>query len=145
MILAMAQKGHSGKMTDCEELGFALRTTYGYFLFRGKWNHAAVEAVQRRNSFQFILSVAESIMQPVYLSIDDTVVAKKKASKHSVRPTEGVSWHYSHLEGKQVFGFQMHAAIVSTGSHALCYSLQRCCPEHGTKVDMTLNVIDSLA
>lgn len=38
----------------------------------------------------------------------------------------------------------MHAAIVSVGSHTLCYSLQRCCPEHGSKVDMTLNVIDSL-
>lgn len=26
-ILAMAQKGHSGKMTDCEELGVSHRTT----------------------------------------------------------------------------------------------------------------------
>ena len=129
MILAMAQKGHSGKMTDCEELGLAHRTTYGYFLSKGKWDHAAAETVQRRNSFQSILSVAESETQPIYLSIDDTVVAKKKASKHAVRPTEGVGWHYSHLEGKQVYGFQMHAAIVSTGSHALCYSLQRCCPD----------------
>ena len=39
----------------------------------------------------------------------------------------------------------MHAAIVSTGSHTLCYSLQRCCPEHGSKVDMTLNAIDALS
>ena len=58
------------------------------------------------------------------------------APAFSVRLTEGVGWHYSHLEGKQVFGFQIHAAIVSTGSHALCYSLQHCCPEHGTKVDI---------
>ena len=69
MILAMAQKGHSGKMTDCEELGLAHRTTYGYFLSKGKWDHAAVETVQRRNSFQSILSVAESETQPIYLSI----------------------------------------------------------------------------
>lgn len=144
MILAMAQKGHSGKMTDYAELGFGHRTTYGHFLSKGKWDHMTVEAVQRRNSFQSILSVAKSAKQPVYLSIDDTVVAKKKASRHAVRPTEGVGWHYSHLEGKQVYGFQMHAAIVSTGSHALCYSLQRCCLEHGSKVDMTLNAIDAL-
>lgn len=144
MILAMAQKGHSGKMTDYAELGLGHRTTYGHFLSKGKWDHIAVERVQRKNSFQSILTAAKSAKQPVYLSIDDTVVAKKKSSKHAVRPTEGVGWHYSHLEGKQVFGFQMHAAIVSVGSHALCYSLQRCCPEHGSKVDMTLNVIDSL-
>ena len=43
-----------------------------------------------------ILTVAKFTKQPVYLSIDDTVVAKKKASKHAVRPTEGVGWHYSH-------------------------------------------------
>lgn len=60
MILAMAQKGHSGKMTDYAELGFGRRTTYGHFLSKGKWDHMTVEAVQRRNSFQSILSVAKS-------------------------------------------------------------------------------------
>lgn len=60
MILAMAQKGHSGKMTDYAELGFGHRTTYGHFLSKGKWDHMTVEAVQRRNSFQSILSVAKS-------------------------------------------------------------------------------------
>ena len=60
MILAMAQKGHSGKMTDYAEWGFGHRTTYGYFLSKGKWDHMTVEAVQRRNSFQSILSVAKS-------------------------------------------------------------------------------------
>lgn len=78
MILAMAQKGHGGKMTDYAELGFGYRTTYGHFLSKGKWDHMAVEAVQRRNSFQSILSVAKSAKQPVYLSIDDTVIAKRK-------------------------------------------------------------------
>ena len=66
MILAMAQKGHSGKMTDYAELGAGHRTTYGHFLSKGKWDHVAVEAVQRRNSFQSILSVAKSAKQPVY-------------------------------------------------------------------------------
>lgn len=84
MILAMAQKGHSGKMTDCGELGAGHRTTYGHFLSKGKWDHEKVETVQRQKSFQTILSVAEKA------------------------------------------------------------SLRRCCPEHGTKVDMTVEVIDSI-
>ena len=57
---------------------------------------------------------------------------------------EGAGWHYSHLEGKKVYGYQIHAAIASTGSSTLCYSLRRCRKEHGTKVDMTLEVIDSI-
>lgn len=80
MILAMAQKGHSGKMTDCGELGAGHRTTYGHFLSKGKWDHAKVEAIQRQKSYLTILSVAEKANQPVYLSIDDTVVPKKKPS-----------------------------------------------------------------
>ncbi len=31
-------------------------------------------------------------------------------------------WHYSHLEGKIVHGYQVHAAIVSAGKTALLYS-----------------------
>ena len=144
MILAMAQKGHSGKMTDCGELGMGHRTTYGHFLSKGKWDHEKVEAVQRQKSFQTILSVAEKANQTVFLSIDDTVVPKKKPSRRAARPMEGTGWHYSHLEGKKVYGYQIHAAIASTGSSTLCYSLRRCCPEHGTKVDMTVEVIDSI-
>lgn len=141
MILAMAQKGHSGKMTDWGELGAGHRTTYGHFLSKGKWDHEKVETLQRQKSFQTMLSVAEKANQPVYLSIDDTVVPKKKPSRRASRPMEGTGWHYSHLEGKKVYGYQIHAAIASTGSSTLCYSLRRCCPEHGTKVDMTLEVM----
>ena len=144
MILAMAQKGHSGKMADCGELGAGHRTTYGYFLSKGKWNHEKVETIQRQKSFRTILSVAEEANQPVYLSIDDTVVPKKKPSRRAMRPMEGTGWHYSHLECKKVYGYQIHAAIASTGSSTLCYSLRRCCPEHGTKVDMTVEVIDTI-
>jgi len=48
------------------------------------------------------------------------------------------------LEGKVICGHQVHAAIVGTGDISLCYSLKRCCPEHGTKIDMTLDIIRSL-
>ena len=144
MILAMAQKGYSGKMTDCSELNAGHRTTYGYFLSKGKWNHEKVEAVQSQKSFQTMLSVAQSTNEPLYMSIDDTVTPKKKPSSRAVHPMEGASWHYSHLEGKQVYGYQIFSAIISSGNHRLCYRLRRCCPEQGTKVDMTLEAIDSI-
>lgn len=144
MILAMAQKGHGGKMTDYSELGIRHRTTYGHFLSKGKWNHQIAESIQQEKSFQTVLSVAQNTNQAVYLSIDDTVTPKKKPSSHTTHPMEGAGWHYSHLEGKQVYGYQIHASILSTGSYSVCYSLHRCCPEHGTKVDMTLEVIDTI-
>ena len=56
----------------------------------------------------------------------------------------GAGWHFSHLEGKIIHGHQVHAAIVETGDISLCYSLKRCCPENGTKIDITLDIIRSL-
>ncbi len=79
-----------------------------------------------------------------YISIDDTVAPKTKTSSKAERPTEGSVWHYSHLAGKVVYGYQVHAAIVSTGKTTLCYSLKRYSKEGGTKVEMTLDVINSL-
>ena len=131
-------------MTDCGELGAGHRTTYGHFLSKGKWDHEKVETVQRQKSFQTILSVAEKANQPVFLSIDDTVVPKEKPSRCAMRPTESPGWHYSRLEGKKVYGYQIHVAIASTGSSTLCYSLRCCCPEHEPKVDMTLEVATGL-
>ncbi len=78
---------------------------------------------------------------PIFISIDDTVVPKTKPPSKAKRPTEGAGWHYSHLEGKIVYGYQVHAAIVSTGKTALCYSLKRYSKEGGTKVKMTLDII----
>lgn len=43
-----------------------------------------------------------------------------------------------------VYGYQIHAVIVGTGNTSLCYSLKRCCPENGTKINMTLDIISSL-
>ena len=81
---------------------------------------------------------------PIYLSIDDTVIEKKKPSSRATRPMEGTGWHYSHLEGKQVFGYQVFGANISTGDFSLCYCLRRCCPESGSRIDMAVQLLDTL-
>ena len=78
------------------------------------------------------------------LSIDDTVVEKKKPSSQATRPMEGTGWHYSHLEGKQVYGYQVFGANISTGDFSLCYCLRRCCPENGSKTDIAVQLLDTL-
>ena len=57
---------------------------------------------------------------------------------------EGTGWHYSHLERKQVFGYQIFGTHISTGNTALCYELRRCCPENGSKIDMAVQLLDHL-
>ena len=144
IILSSCVKGNSGKMVDYAEIGAVHRTTYGHFLAKGKWDDAKLEETQKRESFQAILELSRKNRTPLFVSIDDTVLAKTVPSSKAKRPTEGAGWHYSHLEGKVIYGFQVHAAIVSTGDTSLCYSLKRCNKESATKIDMTRDIIQSI-
>ncbi|MDE7245297.1 MAG: hypothetical protein K2O18_15180 [Oscillospiraceae bacterium] len=72
-------------------------------------------AIQESESFQTISKLVEPRKTPVFVSIDGTVISKPKPSSKAKRPTEGSGWHYSHLGGKVIYGYQVHAAIVSTG------------------------------
>lgn len=144
IILSSCKKGNSGKTVDYGESGTAHRTTYGHFLAKGKWDDEQLEKTQNRESFQTISELSHQNGTPLFVSIDDTVLPKTAPSSKAKRPTQGAGWHYSHLEGKVIYGHQIHAAIVGTGDTSLCYCLKRCCPENGTKIDMTLDVIRSL-
>ncbi len=144
IIVASCAKGNSGKMMDYAEVFPAHRTTYGHFLSKGKWDDEKVAQMQQRESYQTITEIAALEQGPIFISIDDTVITKTKPSSKAKHPTEGTGWYYSHLEGKVVYGYQVHAAIVSTGKTGLCYSLKRYSKENGTKVEMTLDVLQSL-
>ncbi len=144
IILASCAKGNSGKMTDYVEAFPVHRMTYGHFLSKGKWDDEKVARTQKHECFQMIMELAESEQAPIFVSIDDTVINKTKPSSKAKRPTEGAGWHYSYLEGKVVYGYQVHAAIVSAVKNALCYSLKRYNKEGETKVEMTLDVLKSL-
>ena len=81
---------------------------------------------------------------PIFISIDDTVIPKTELSSSTKRPTEGTDWHYSYLEGKLVNGYQVHAAMVSTGGASLCYCLKHYSKELGTKFVMTMDILESI-
>ena len=144
MICGLAMKGNQSRTTDFAELNQGYRTTYGHFLSKGKWDEQAVSQNQQKESFQKAAELALEKRVPLYLSIDDTVIEKKKPSSRATHPMEGTGWHYSHLEGKQVFGYQVFGANISVGNVSLCYCLRRCCSESGSKIDMAVQLLDKL-
>ena len=144
IMLSSCTRGNSGKLTDFADVFPVHRTTYGHFLSKGKWDEEKVAKIQESESFQTVSKLAEPQKAPVFISIDDTVIPKTKPSSKAKRPTEGTGWHYSHLEGKVVYGYQVHAAIISTGDTSLCYSLKRYDKENATKLDMTRDIIESI-
>ncbi len=144
IICGLAMKGNQSRTTDFAELKQGFRTTYGHFLSKGKWDEQAVSRNQQEKSFQKAAELAREKQVPLYLSIDDTVIEKKRPSSRATRAMEGTGWHYSHLEGKQVFGYQVFGANISAGDFTLCYCLRRCCPESGSKIDMAVQLLDTL-
>lgn len=144
IIMGLAMKGNQSRTTDFAELKQGVRTTYGHFLSTGKWEEKRVAEKQQQGAFIKLSERANADHSPLYLSIDDTVIKKKQPSSRAKRPMEGTGWHYSHLEGKQVFGYQIFGAHISTGNVSLCYTLRRCCPENGSKIDMAVQLLDSL-
>jgi len=144
IIVTNCSKRNSGKMTGYDEVFPAHRTTYGHFLAKGKWDDEKVAQTQQRESYQTITEIAALEQEPIFINIDDTVITKTKPSSKAKHPTKGTRWYYSHLEGKVVYGYQVHAAIVSTGKTGLCYSLKRYSKGNSTKVEMTLDVLQSL-
>ena len=144
IISGLAMKGNQSKTTDFAELKQGFRTTYGHFLSKGKWDEQAVSQQQQEVSFQKIAELALAKDAPLYLSIDDTVIEKKKPSTRAKQPMEGTGWHYSHLAGKQVFGYQVFGANISAGDVSLCFCLRRCCPENGSKIEMAVQLLDNM-
>ena len=144
IICGLAMKGNQSRTTDFAELNQEFRTSYGHFLSKGKWDEEKVSQQQQAQALRKADELAGAKCAPIYLSIDDTVIEKKKPSSRATRPMEGTGWHYSHLEGKQVYGYQVFGANISTGDFSLCYCLRRCCPENGSKIDMAVQLLDTL-
>ena len=144
IIFGLAMKGNQSKTTDFAELNQRVRTTYGHFLSKGKWDEEKVSQKQQEGAFRKLAELALARQKPLYLSIDDTVIEKKKPSSQAKRPMEGTGWHYSHLEGKQVFGYQVLGANINVDDVSLCYCLRRCCAENGSKIDMAVQLLDTL-
>lgn len=57
---------------------------------------------------------------------------------------EGTGWYYSHLEGKQVFGYQVFGVNISVGDVSLCYCLCCCGLKSGSKIEIAAKLLDTL-
>lgn len=126
ILIAMALKGFTAKMVDINEVSDCHRTTISRFLSNEQsWDDNPLKEYIRKTSFEHIQSLSKQTDTPIFVSIDDTVNVKTKPSSQASRPIEKAEFHYSHLLGKQVWGHQVIAMMVSCGSSALNYDIHR--------------------
>lgn len=92
IICGLAMKGNQSRTTDFAELKQGFRTSYGHFLSKGKWDEQKVSQQQQTEALRKADELAQTKGAPIYLSIDDTVIEKKKPSSPATRPMEGTGY-----------------------------------------------------
>jgi hypothetical protein len=145
-IAGATQKGYRGKVTDLVELSISSchRTTFGHFLSKGNWDESYLWKAMRNHALQAIDQLSKQEATPTFIIHDDTISKKTKPSSQAIHPIEATDFHFSHLEGKTVWGHQLLCAMLATGSLTLPYHIEHYEKDSISKIDKVCQIIDSL-
>ncbi|AND84731.1 hypothetical protein GTH52_05195 [Clostridium tyrobutyricum] len=145
-IKGSTQKGYRGKITDIVLLNLTSchRTTFGKFLSEGVWNTNYAWKALRKFVINIIYRCSRISNLPIFAIYDDTISEKTKPQLKARNPIQEASFHYSHLKGKQVYGHQLLAAMLSCGKKVLPYSIERYKKGKKSKIQMVCNIAETL-
>lgn len=145
-IKGSTQKGYRGKITDIvmSSLVNCHRTTFGKFLSQGVWNTNYEWKAIRKFIINIIYKCSGTSNCPIFAIYDDTISEKTRPQSKAGNPIQETGFHYSHLKGKQVYGHQLLAAILSCGKKVLPYSIERYKKGEKSKVQMVCDIAESL-
>ncbi|MBP2032680.1 hypothetical protein J2Z42_001354 [Clostridium algifaecis] len=144
-IKGSIQKGYKGTVTDIVLLSLANchRTTFGKFLSQGVWNITFAWRAIRKFVVRTIYECSSSSL-PIFAIYDDTISEKTKPQSKAINPIAEASFHHSHLKGKQVYGHQLLATMLSCGKKVLPYSIERYKKGEKSKIQMVCDIAETL-
>lgn len=123
ILISVFSLGYHGKTIDFEKYSPCHRTTVAHFLNKGKWDDAKLEDILKSTVIQIIYQEALRSGKPVFCIVDDTISSKTKPSSRALHPIEDAYFHQSHLKGKQDYGHQAVAVMLSCNGIVLNYAL----------------------
>ncbi len=123
ILISVFSLGYHGKTIDFEKYGSCHRTTVAHFLNKGKWDDTRLEDILKSTVIQFIYKEAQRSGKPVFCIVDDTISSKTKPSSRALHPIEDAYFHQSHLKGKQDYGHQAVAVMLSCNGIVLNYAV----------------------
>jgi hypothetical protein len=123
ILISVFSLGYHGKTIDFEKYSPCHRTTVAHFLNKGKWDDAMLEDILKSTVIQFIYKEAKQSGKPVFCIVDDTISSKTKPSSRALHPIEDAYFHQSHLKGKQDYGHQAVAVMLSCNGIVLNYAI----------------------
>ncbi len=113
ILISVFSLGYHGKTIDFEKYSPCHRTTVAHFLNKGKWDDSRLEDMIKSIVIQVIYKEAQRSGKPVFCIVDDTISSKTKPSSRALHPIEDAYFHQSHLKGKQDYGHQAVAVMLS--------------------------------
>lgn len=122
ILISVFSVGYHGKTIDFEKYSPCHRTTVAHFLNHGKWDDACLEDILKSTVVQLIYKEARKSGKPVFCIVDDTISSKTKPSSRALHPIEDAYFHQSHLKGKQDYGHQAVAVMLSCNGIVLNYA-----------------------
>lgn len=122
ILISVFISGYHGKTTDFAKNSSYHRTTTAHFLNSGKWDDSFLTDALKRSVIEIIYSEALRTGKPVFCIVDDTIASKTKPSSRALHPIEDAYFHQSHLKGKQDYGHQAVAVMLSCNGIVLNYA-----------------------
>ena len=123
ILISVFSLGYHGKTIDFERYSPCHRTTVAHFLNKGKWDDSKLEDILKSTVIQIIYQEALRSGKTVFCIVDDTISSKTKPSSRALHPIEDAYFHQSHLKGKQDYGHQAVAVMLSCNGIVLNYAL----------------------
>ncbi len=123
ILVTVFSLGYKGKTVDFERNSPCHRTAIAHFLNRGKWDDGRLEDTLKASVIQLIYQEARRSGKPVFCIVDDTISSKTKPSSRALHPIEDAYFHQSHLKGRQDYGHQAVAVMLSCNGIVLNYAI----------------------
>ena len=143
ILISILLLGYHGKITDFARNSSCHRTTIAHFLNSGKWDDSLLSDSLKCSVIEIIYSEAARIGKPVFCIVDDTIASKTKPSSQALHPIEDAYFHQSHLKGKQDYGHQAVAVLLSCNGIVLNYAFVMY-NKSISKIDIVQNIAEEL-
>ncbi len=143
ILISIFISGYHGKTTDFAKNSPCHRTTIAHFLNSGKWDDSLLSDTLKRSVIEIIYSEAARTGKPVFCIVDDTIASKPKPSSRVLHPIEDAYFHQSHLKGKQDYGHQAVAIMLSCNGIILNYAFVMY-NKSISKIDIVQNIAKEL-
>ena len=143
ILISIFISGYHGKTTDFAQNSPCHRTTVAHFLNSGKWDDSLLSDTLKRSVIEIIYSEAARTGKPVFCIVDDTIDSKTKPSSRALHPIEDAYFHQSHLKGKQDYGHQAVAVMLSCNGIVLNYAFVMY-NKSISKIDIVQNIAKEL-